>query len=110
MRAYEWTMTKLDARARALVAEAEGHYEAGRLADAEAAYRAALEISPGHAPTIYNLGVVVAARGRYENAISYLEAAIAAQPDYAAAHHSLGLTLLALGRIPEAIESLQRAC
>ena len=49
---------------RALVADAMAHFQAGRLAEAESAYRAALALVPGDPAVTHNLGVTIAAQGR----------------------------------------------
>ena len=90
-----------------LVAAAIAHHEAGRLAEAETAYRAALVISPAHAITRHNLGALVAAQGKHVSAIALFDEVIAAEPDYAAAHYNRAVALHALGRSREAIRGFQ---
>src|SRR5437868_15276100 len=65
-----------------LVADAVAHHRAGRLGEAQAGYRAALGISPGHASIMHNLGAIAAVQGDPRSAIPCLDAAIAAQPHY----------------------------
>ncbi len=52
-----------------LVADAVAHHKAGRLDQAEAAYRDALGIAPGHPAITHNLGVIAAAQGQHRAAI-----------------------------------------
>jgi tetratricopeptide (TPR) repeat protein len=92
------------------LARAAAHYGRGELADAEAAYRAALALSPGRAAVAHNLGVVVAARGRHQEALGYFDAALAADPHYVSAHYNRAVALAALGRSEEAISGFSRAC
>ena len=92
------------------VTDAVAHQRAGRLNAAEAAYREALEISPGHPVAIHNLGVVTAAQGDHLSAVGHFDRAIAAEPRYASAHYNRGIALAALGRARDAIESFSRAC
>src|SRR5258708_17309133 len=92
-----------------IVRAALAHHEAGRLVEAEAAYRAALVLSPGHAAVTQNLGVVTAALGRHAHAIVHFDAAIAAEPHYVAAHYNRAVALQTLGRKREAIEGFRRA-
>lgn len=94
---------------RALVAEAMGHVRAGRPADAERAYRAALAIAPGDPAVTHNLGVTIAAQGRHRDATSCFEAALRADPTYASAHYNRAVALLRLGDTQEAIKSFTRA-
>src|SRR4029078_5081966 len=93
-----------------LVADAVAHHEAGRLDQAETAYRDALGLSPGHAAVTHNLGVIAAARGRHREALAHFDAAIAAEPQYASAHYSRASALQALGQPRDALQSLARVC
>ena len=81
-----------------LVADAVAHHKAGHLERAEAAYRKALDISPGHAAITHNLGVIAAAQGEHCAAIGHFDQAIAAEPQYASAHYNRASALQALGR------------
>jgi len=93
-----------------LVALAAAHHGAGRLRDAEANYRAALALSPGHAAVINNIGVIAAADGRQGEAIELFDEAIAREPNHVAAHYNRGAALVALGRTGDAIKSFERVC
>jgi tetratricopeptide (TPR) repeat protein len=93
-----------------LVADAVAHHKAGRLDRAEAGYRAALVLSPGHAAIIHNLGVIAAAKGEHRDALNHFEAAIAAEPQYVSAHYSRAVALQALDRRRDAIQSFGRVC
>jgi tetratricopeptide (TPR) repeat protein len=93
-----------------LAADAVAHHRAGRMGEAEAAYRAALEIAPGHAVITHNLGVIAAAQGRHEVAVHYFDEALAAESRYASAHYNRGAALEALARPREAIKAFERAC
>jgi tetratricopeptide (TPR) repeat protein len=94
----------------AALCAAIAHHKAGRLSEAEAAYRAALEISPGHAVITQNLGVVVAAQGKHQSAIGHFDQVIAAEPHYASAHYNRAVVLQVLGQSREAIRDFGRAC
>jgi len=72
---------------------AMAHHRAGRLREAETAYRAALDISPAHAIAAHNLGVVAAAQGEHLFAIGHFDNAIAAEPRYASAHYIRAVAL-----------------
>jgi tetratricopeptide (TPR) repeat protein len=98
-----------DSNLRSLVAGAVAHHRAGRLNEAEAAYRVALELSPGHAAITHNLGVLAAARGEHSSALEYFDRAIATDPDYPAAHFSRAVAQHALGHTRQAIASFSRA-
>jgi Flp pilus assembly protein TadD len=93
---------------RALVAGAVSHFEAGRLADAETAYRAALAIVPGAPAVTHNLGVTIAAAGRHREAVGYFETAVRADPGFVSAHYNLGVALMRLGDMPGATKAFGR--
>jgi Flp pilus assembly protein TadD len=94
---------------RALVADAMAHVQAGRPAEAEHAYRAALAIVPGDPAVLHNLGVTIAAQGRHRDATACFEEALRADPTYASAHYNRAIALLRLGDVAEAIKALSRA-
>lgn len=86
------------------------HHKAGRLGEAEAAYRAALQIVPGHAAITQNLGVVVAAQGKHRSAIGHFDQVIAAEPHYVSAHYNRAVALQELGQSAEALRGFGRVC
>jgi len=92
-----------------LAAAAAGHFAADRWDEAEAAYRAALAIAPGHPVILHNLGVLAARVGDHEAAIVRLDAALAADARYVSAFYHRAAALDALGRQPEAIADFGRA-
>ena len=69
---------------------------------AEAHYRAALAVRPDHAPSLTNLGNLLAAQARLDEAIPVLRAAVAVQPATADAHNNLAAALTASGNLAEA--------
>jgi Flp pilus assembly protein TadD len=79
---------------------------AGKTDKAEAAYRRIIEKSPGCAPALHALGLMVRARGQIARAVQLLERAADAVPDDPAIQCDLGLALKAAGRHDEAIERL----
>ncbi len=93
-----------------LVALAAAHHGAGGLREAEASYRAALALSPGHAAVINNLGVIAASEARQSDAVAMFDEAIAREPGHVAAHYNRGAALVALGRPQDAIKSFSRVC
>ena len=93
-----------------LVTDAIAHHKGGRLDQAEAAYRDALGLSPGHPAITHNLGVVAAAKGQHRSAIGYFDDAIAAEPQYASAHYNRAAAQQALGQSREAIQGFARVC
>jgi len=81
----------------------------GRLAAAEAAYRAVLEREPGHVRALFNLGLIRVRQGAPDEAIGLFGAALARQPDFAEAHNALGIALRLLGRYEEALAHYAKA-
>jgi tetratricopeptide (TPR) repeat protein len=72
------------------VAYGETLASAGRLADAEAELRAAVDLDPTSPVALVRLGTVQGAQGRLEDATRTLERALALKPDDVDAHRSLG--------------------
>jgi protein O-GlcNAc transferase len=64
-------------------------HELGFTAAAEASYRQALELNPGFAAALTNLGCLLSGEGRTDEAISCHAAAIAADPSHGAARLAL---------------------
>jgi tetratricopeptide (TPR) repeat protein len=94
---------------RALVADAMTHFQGGRLAEAESAYRAALAIVPADTAVTHNLGVAIAAQGRHREAIGCFEQALRVDPGYVSAHCNRAVALTTLGETQEAIKAFSRA-
>jgi tetratricopeptide (TPR) repeat protein len=94
---------------RKLSAEAMARFQTGRLAEAESAYRAALKVAPRDPAATHNLGVVIAAQGRHQDAVGYFDKAIGADPAFASAHYNRAVAKMALGETREAISAFERA-
>jgi tetratricopeptide (TPR) repeat protein len=90
-------------------ADAVALHEAGRLPEAEQAYRAILDAEPGHVGSLHHLGVLRGQQGRFEEAIGLLRHALAHAPTSAEAHNHAGWVLHAMLRHEEAIASFDRA-
>jgi tetratricopeptide (TPR) repeat protein len=56
-----------------------------------------------------NLGILLAERGRFAEAIERYQRALEIRPDYVEAHNNLGIVLAGQGRSAEAVEHYQRA-
>jgi len=81
----------------------------GRSADAEEAYRNALELTPGLASAHYNLGLLLAQRGDRKEAAEQFQAVLAADPDHAWAHYQLGAIYDAQGSTKRAVKQYAKA-
>ena len=77
--------------------------------EAVQALQTAARLSPGDAETHSNLGNVLRAAGRLEEAAASHRRAIAVRPDYAEAHNNLGSVMLDLGQLDEAAGHYRRA-
>src|SRR5262245_4730258 len=84
-------------------------HQAGRLLQAQAAYRQILTIDPSHADAHNNLGNVLPAVGRPAEAEATCREALRLRPNYPEAHLNLGSALSALGRPAEAEASYREA-
>ena len=78
-----------------LFAQAISFHRAGRLNEAEAAYRAILTDEPGHADSLHLLGVVAHQKGNHIDAVSLIQQAIGLQPGV------LNTTVYLLGAMSE---------
>lgn len=84
--------------------------EAGRLDEAESAFRAVLAGGGGDRSFVHhNLGIVLQRRGRHEAALAEFRVAAKQDPRYGPAYLLAGASLLALGRPAQAIADLDRA-
>ena len=86
------------------------HESAGRVAEAEQAFRAVLERDPLHAAALNYLGYMLADRGlRLPEALALIERALTIEPDVPSYLDSLGWALFKMGRVEEAEAPLRRA-
>jgi tetratricopeptide (TPR) repeat protein len=79
---------------------------AGRLQEAEAAYRMALETHGPDALLLYNLGVLLQDMNRKAEAVESYEAALHLDPAMADGHYNLALLCEELGRARQAIRHM----
>ena len=84
-------------------------YRQGRIDEAIAHYRRALEIRPDFAETHNDLGLALARKGQVDEAIAHYQKALETRPRYTEAHVNLGNTLLQMGQMNEAIAHYQVA-
>ena len=85
------------------------HHRAGRLAEAESAYRAILAADPDNIDALHLLGVVAHQGGRQEQAAELITRSLSLNAGNAAAHSNLGVVLAAQGKPQEAIAEFRRA-
>jgi tetratricopeptide (TPR) repeat protein len=85
------------------------HHRAGRLRDAETAFRDILARDPGNVEALNNLGHVLHDEGRFAQAVACLEQALALRPDLPGLHFNLANALRACGSLDRAMASYRRA-
>ena len=85
------------------------YLDAGMMDEAIAEYQQSLRLNRESAPTQYNLGFALAARGRRGDAMAAFEEALRIDPAYAQAHNNLGALLQIGGRQEEALQHFRRA-
>ncbi|SEC96814.1 Predicted O-linked N-acetylglucosamine transferase, SPINDLY family [Rhizobiales bacterium GAS191] len=83
--------------------------EAGDHKEAADLFARLAELTPDDAEAHYNLGTVLAALDRVEEAIERYRQAIALAPDHVGAHNNLGSALSARGRLDEAEAACRQA-
>jgi glutathione synthase/RimK-type ligase-like ATP-grasp enzyme len=91
-----------------VIDEALAHHRAGRFDRAEALYRDALLIDPGHAGTRKNLAQLSIRAGRFEEAIALLTGLLAELPEDIWVHRQLGAAYAALNRLELSLEHFRR--
>jgi Flp pilus assembly protein TadD len=85
-------------------AEAIRNFNAGRLAQAEAACRKLLATDPRHAESLHLLGVIASQAKQYVVAVAFIRKAIAIEEGRAPFRTSLGRAYRMLQRLDEAVE------
>jgi Tfp pilus assembly protein PilF len=78
-------------------------------AEAEAAYRRALELDPDKVSALFNLGLLRQQRGGLKEAMSLFQRAVKVEPDHAWAHYQLGAVHEALHQPSRAVDEYARA-
>jgi tetratricopeptide (TPR) repeat protein len=94
---------------RTMLADALRDHQAGRVAEAERAYRRILAVDPRHADSLHLLGMIEHQAGRPETAAQMIREAIAIDAKQAHYHANLGTVLQAQGKLEEAAVGYQRA-
>src|SRR6185312_9791203 len=85
------------------------HHDAGRLAEAQAAYRRVLAAAPDRPDALVLLGAAEKDDGRFEEALAAFRRACDRAPGYPPAWVNLAWTLEELGRFDDAIPAWRRA-
>ncbi len=77
--------------------------------DAESLYQTTIERNPACWMAYNNLGNILVAQGRLDEAIAHYQKALEIKPDHARAHNNLGAVLAGRGRLDEAIAHYRKA-
>jgi len=85
------------AGADALIGEGNALEDGGDLAKAEALYRRAVAMAPGHARAHLNLGIALAARGDADGAVAAYERVLAIDPAHAFGNYNYARLMLMRG-------------
>lgn len=83
--------------------------QAGKLAEAEAVYRAVLQSEPGNANAWCYLGMACHDQDRFDEAVAAYRRAIAIQPNFPIAYNNLGNSLRLQRRVKEAMAAFDEA-
>ncbi|HEY9420054.1 MAG TPA: tetratricopeptide repeat protein [Thermoanaerobaculia bacterium] len=78
-------------------------------AEAEAAYRTAVEIDPNKASALFNLGLLLQQRGELRDALGFYRRVVKLEPRHAWAHYQIGSLYEVWGQGSRAVESYARA-
>ena len=85
------------------------YQQQGRLEEAAAQFRRAVDVDPEFANAHNSLGIVYLAQNRPDLAVPSFEAASRLTPSVAVVHRNLGIAYFRAGKRPEARAALQRA-
>ena len=85
------------------------HHQAGRLSEAEVAYRAVLAAEPGNIDALHFLGVIAYQLGNHEQAAELISRALTLNASNAPAHNNLGNVFRAQGKLDEALVCFEKA-
>jgi tetratricopeptide (TPR) repeat protein len=72
-------------------------------------YHRALELNPGHWPSLHNAGLIYAGRGQYAEALPLFQKDAHLRPGNAEAHKELAIALARTGREQESVRYFERA-
>lgn len=84
-------------------------HQRGTFLLAEAHLRESLRLWPQFPEALHNLGLVLAAQDRFEEALEVYEQALQQRPNFPEAYNNYGIAFAKLGRIPDAIAAFNEA-
>ncbi|MGE4065087.1 MAG: tetratricopeptide repeat protein [Rhodospirillaceae bacterium] len=92
-----------------LLQDAAARHRAGRLEDAEAAYRKVIKINPRNPDALHLLGLVLSQRGDAQQGIAFIRKALAVRDDFPDAHLNAARLLAEAGDLEGAVQHLRGA-
>lgn len=92
-----------------LLFAALGFAQSGYWRDSETLWKHTLAVSPRNDVAENNLGILLADRGRYDEAIAHYQTALRLRPRNAVAHLNLGNALILRGDLASALREVRRA-
>ncbi|MBN1910926.1 MAG: tetratricopeptide repeat protein, partial [Pirellulales bacterium] len=98
-----------DSVAATLLPAALADHQAGRLDEAERAYRTVLQVEPEQVDALRLLGLLEQQTGRTEAALAHLTAAVRLRPDLGQLHFEQAGLLKTHGRLAAAVEAYRQA-
>jgi tetratricopeptide (TPR) repeat protein len=98
-----------EAQVSELLAEGKAQQQAGRLAEADMAYRRALDIAPRHSEALHLLGLVSYRLNHISDALDFLNKAIEQQPSSPLYWFNLGVVAQKASRPEKAISAYRKA-
>lgn len=107
--AYEQLAPKASGNASAQYNLGQSLLQAGRLDEAEAAFRRSLELSPSSVASMTALAVVASQKGDFAGSVALCRRALAIDPRAIAALQQLGVALMRTGEVPGAVVALENA-
>ena len=94
---------------RALMNEGAAHLQGGRLQEAEATYRKALDLAPNHPDALHHLGLLLYRLNRFDEAIATIARAIEQAPASPLYWFNLGVVSQKAARPDDAIRAYRQA-
>jgi predicted O-linked N-acetylglucosamine transferase (SPINDLY family) len=92
-----------------LLNSAQQHRDSGRQSEAQKLYEQVLDRDPNNTAALNNLGIILAGRRQFEEAITYFRRIVDANPQQAQGQLNLGNALAEVGKLEEAKACMSRA-
>jgi tetratricopeptide (TPR) repeat protein len=80
----------------------------GKVDEAIAQYKQAIQFKPDYVRALNNLGVALSSQGRLAEAIPHFQRVVQLRPQYANARFNLAVSLATQGLLPEAVQHFER--